>query len=138
MGHNAAIKRFSATTEGQPLELFDEAHGRMPVLRELFASPWIVRASELGRRDGSCAAKHADEPLEVTWDAPRQCPSAFQRAGQTYRIEAIIQSWAVERAWWDPREHVSRRFWRVLSAGGVYDIAYDREDGRWLLMGIQD
>ena len=138
MGHNTAIKRFSATPVGQPLELFEETHGRMPIVLELFASPWVVHASDVMRRDGSCAAKHAAEPLGVTWDAAGQHPSAFTRAEQVYLIDAIVQSWAIEKAWWDPRKRVSRRFWRVSAAGGVYDIAYNRDDGSWLLMGIQD
>jgi len=138
VGHNAAIKQFTATPAGQPLELFDQEHERLPVVLELFASPWIVRAAELTPGEGSNAVKHASEALEVTWDAVRQHPLAFKRDERLYPVDTVVQSWAVERAWWDPHQRVSRRFWRVLSAGGVYDIAYNREDGRWLLMGIQD
>lgn len=138
MGRNSAIKRFSATPAGQPIELFDGSNGRMPVVLELFASPWIVRASELVRRDGSCAAKHAAEPLGVVWDASMQRPMQFTRADETYSIDAVVQSWSIERTWWDPRARVSRRFWRVAARGGVYDIAYDRDADSWLLMGIQD
>jgi len=138
MGRNTAIKRFSATPAGQPIELFDEVSGRMPAILELFASPWIVRASELVHRDGSCAAKHADERLEVVWDAASQRPIQFTRADERYSVEAVVQSWAIERAWWNPRARVSRRFWRVVARGGVYDIAYDRDADRWLLIGIQD
>ncbi len=138
MGRNAAIKQFSATPAGQPIELFDEVSGRMPAILELFASPWIVRASDLVHRDGACAAKHADERLDVVWDAASQRPAQFTRAEETYTIEAVVQSWAIERAWWNPRARVSRRFWRVAACGGVYDIAYDRDADRWLLIGIQD
>ena len=138
MGRNADIKRYSTSTLGQPVELFDTKRGRLPVILQLLASPWIVRASELKRADGSCAAKHAEEDVEVVWDAARQYPSSFTRAGRVYRIDAIVQIWAAEKAWWDPRRRVSRRFWRVLSRGGVYDLAYDRGDGSWRLIGIQD
>lgn len=138
MGRNTAIKRFSATPAGQPIELFDNATGHMPAILELFASPWIVRATELIHRDGSCAAKHAAESLEVVWDASTQRPARFTRAERDYVIDAVIQAWAIERAWWDPRARVSRRFWRVAARGGVYDIAYDRDADSWLLMGIQD
>ena len=117
------------SSAGQPIELFDSKRGRLPVIFELLASPWIVRASELERADGSCAAKRAEEDVDVVWDAARQYPSSFTRDGRTYRIDAIVQIWAAERAWWDPRRRVSRRFWRVLSRGGVYDLAYDREQG---------
>lgn len=138
MGRNAAIKRFSAQTPGQPLELFETKRSRLPVIVELLASPWIVRASDLMRHDGSGAAKRAEEIVEVVWDAERQYPTLFVRGERRYRIDAIVQVWAAERAWWDPRRRVSRRFWRVLSRGGVYDLAYDRTDGSWLLIGIQD
>jgi len=138
MGRNSAIKRFSATPAGQPLELFDEGHARMPMILELLASPWIMRASDIVQRGGSCAVKHAAEPLDVLWDATLQRPSEFTRGEQRYHIDAVVQSWAVERAWWDPRARVSRRFWRVAARGGVYDIAYDRDTDSWLLMGIQD
>ena len=138
MGRNAAIKRYSTSPEGQPAELFETKRARLPVVLELLASPWIVRASDLARGDGSCAAKRAEELVEVVWDAERQYPSSFSRSGRVYRIDAIVQIWAAERAWWDPRKRVSRRFWRVLSRGGVYDLAYDRKQGTWLLIGIQD
>ena len=138
MGRNSAIKRYNATSPGQPLEFFETKRGRLPVIVELLASPWIVRASDLVRADGSCAAKHAEQPVEVVWDPEQQHPSSFTRGRRVYRIDAIVQVWATERAWWDPRKRVSRRFWRVLARGGVYDLAYDRESGSWLLIGIQD
>jgi len=74
----------------------------------------------------------------VEWDAERQCPTAFTRDHKRYRVDAIIQVWATDRAWWDPRRRVSRRFVRVLSRGGIYDLAFDRQNGVWLLTGIQD
>ena len=138
VGRNSAIKRFSASSDGQPLELFGGKRSRMPVIVELLASPWIVRASDLTRKDGSGAAKHAEEPVDVVWDARRLYPTSFTREGRDYRIDAIVQVWATERAWWDPRKRVSRRFWRVLARGGVYDLAYDRGSASWLLVGIQD
>lgn len=138
MGRNAAIKQYSTHKAGQPSELFETKRSRLPVIIELLASPWIVRASDLVKRDGSCSAKRAEQPVDVVWDAQRQYPAAFTRAGRTYRIDAIVQIWAAERAWWDPRKRVSRRFWRVLARGGVYDLAYDKTTGTWLLIGIQD
>jgi hypothetical protein len=138
VGRNSDIKRFSATSAGQPLELFGTTRSRMPVIVELLASPWIVRASDLVRRDGSGAAKRAEEPVEVVWDSERGYPMTFTREGRAYRIDAIVQVWATERSWWNPRRRVSRRFWRVLARGGVYDLAYDRGSASWLLIGIQD
>jgi hypothetical protein len=138
VGRNASIKRYSSSVAGQAAELFDGKRSRLPVILELLASPWIVRASELLGRDGSCATRLAEEPVAVAWDAERRYPSSFTRADRTYRIDAIVQVWVAERAWWDPRHKVSRRFWRVLARGGVYDLAYDRDQGTWFLIGIQD
>jgi hypothetical protein len=123
---------------GQPLELFETRRSRLPVIVELLASPWIVRASELARKDGSSATKHTEEAIDVVWNTTNQLPASFSRGGRVYRIDAVVQVWATERAWWDPRKRVSRRFWRVLSRGGVYDLAYDRTRDKWLLIGIQD
>jgi len=138
MGRNAAIKRFDAARAGTPLELFESRRSRLPVVLELLASPWIVRASELVRRDGSSAAKHVAEEVTVEWDAMRRCPTAFVRGPKRYRIDAIVQVWAAEKVWWDPRRHVSQRYWRVLSRGGVYDLTFDRTSVTWRLVGIQD
>jgi hypothetical protein len=138
VGRNAAIKKFDATPDGQPMELLDTTRGKAPIIVELLRSPWIARASDLVRRDGTCATKRREEPLEVTWNTERQCPVKFVRTGRLYLIDEIVQVWATERAWWDPRRHVSRRYWRVLARGGIYDLAYDRIAGVWLLVGVQD
>lgn len=138
MGRNSAIKRYNAAKAGQPLELFEGRRSRLPVIVELLASPWIVRASELAHRDGSSAAKHVAEDVTVEWDAHRLCPSAFVRDGRRYSVDAILQVWSAERSWWDSRRHVSRRYWRVLSRGGIYDLAFDRTSATWRLVGIQD
>ncbi len=142
MGRNTAIKRYDATPAGQPMELFSSKHARLPVIVELLASPWIMRASDLARKDGACATRRAEESVTVEWDAQRQCPVAFLRdvrgVSKRYRVDAVIQVWATERSWWDPRQHVSRRFFRVLARGGVYDLAFDRSGASWLLTGIQD
>lgn len=138
MGRNAAIKHYDATPEGQPLELLETKHARLPVIVELLRSPWIVRASDLARRDGTNATKHTEDLVQVGWDNQRQCPEYFIRERRRYRIDAVIQMWATDRAWWDPRKRISRRYWRVLARGGVYDLAYDRETAAWLLVGIQD
>lgn len=138
MGRNAQIKRFSATRHGQPLDLFGSRASRLPVLLELLASPWVMRASEIVHSDGSSALKRVAEDVVVEWDPDRSCPRAFVRAGRRFRIDAVLQSWSSERAWWDPRRHVSRRYWRVLARGGVYDLAFDRMDSTWRLTGIHD
>jgi len=138
VGRNTAIKRYDTTPAGQPMELFETKRSRLPIVVELLRSPWIVRASDLTRKDGSSAAKRTDQPVTVEWNHERQCPQAFVRDHKRYRIDAIIQVWATEKSWWDPRRRVSRRFFRVLSRGGVYDLAFDRATGEWSLVGIQD
>lgn len=138
MGRNATIKHYDATPGGQPLELLEGAHAKAPVVGELLRSPWVVRASELLPRDGASVTKRATEVVAVDWDAERQYPVAFVRGTLVYRIDGVVQMWAADRSWWDPRRRVSRRYWRVLARGGVYDLAYDRETGNWMLVGIQD
>ena len=138
MGRNSAIKHYETTPEGQPMELEDSQHGRQPVVRELLKSPWLVRASELVLRDDAWSTKRTDEQIDVVWDGERQRPVAFVRGGKRWKIDAIIQTWSVERAWWDPRRRVSRHVWRVVARGGVYDLAFDRIENSWFLFGIQD
>lgn len=137
MGRNSAIKRFDARI-GQPLELLDDRNGRRGALEALLASPWLVRASELVHRDGSSAARHVVETVTVEWDSPKGRPAAFTRGSRRYCVDAVLQVWASEKSWWDPRRKVSKRYWRVLSRDGVYDLAFDRVSGAWQLIGIQD
>lgn len=155
MGRNADIKRYEVHPEGQPMDLFaaaaadarraadarsatDPRHGRLPVVLELLKSPWIVRASELVSRPGEAAAKRWSEAVDVEWDGTRGAPAAFTWRGKRYRVDALVQRWTIERAWWDPRARVSRRCFRVLARGGVYDLAFDRLARVWLLVGVLD
>jgi len=138
VGRNTAIKQFDAAPAGQPMELFESARSQAPVLAELLRSPWLVRASDLVRRDGGGTTKRIEESVTVEWDSQRQCPRWFTRSQERYFVDAVIQVWATERRWWDPRVRVSRRFFRVLARGGVYDVAFDRSAGGWLLTGVQD
>lgn len=138
MGRNSAIKHFDATPEGQPMEFYDSQRGRQPIVRELLRSPWIMRASDLLCREDTWSTKRIERPVEVVWDADRQRPVAFLREERTWRIDAVIQTWTVERSWWNFRRHVSRHVWRVVARGGVYDLAFDRVRNAWFLLGIQD
>ncbi|MDZ4169005.1 MAG: hypothetical protein U1E26_05065 [Coriobacteriia bacterium] len=139
MGRNAEIKRFNGARSGQPLELFDGGRiSKLPIIVELLASPWILSASDLVRRDGSVAPKRVAEDIVVEWDTGRGCPLAFIRGTRRFGVDAVLQVWSSERAWWDPRRHVSRRYWRVLARGGVYDLVFDRSENTWQLIGIQD
>jgi hypothetical protein len=138
MGRNSAIKQFNARPEGQPMELVDSLHGRTPAIHELLQSPWLVRASELLKRDETFSTKRLEQPLDVTWDPERERPAAFVRNGRTWRVDAVVQTWSVERSWWERRKRVSRQMWRVIARGGVYDLAFDRLENAWFLLGVQD
>lgn len=138
MGRNADIKRFEVHPEGQPMELFGSRPGRSPVILELLASPWIVRGREVAQRGDGAGCKRVEEAAEVEWDGERRCPVAFRWRGRRYTVDAVAQTWAVERRWWSPSRRVSRRCFRVLARGGVYDLAYDRLASHWLLLGVAD
>lgn len=139
MGRNRAIKTFDPRKAGQPLDLFTATDTRLPVIIELLRSPWIMRASELVQPGGSgLAGKQREREIEVVWDGGRAAPRSFDIEGRRYVVDAVVQSWAVERSWWDPRRRLSRRCYRVLTRGGLYDLAYDRTADRWLLTGVVD
>lgn len=139
MGRNAAIKEYRSLPEGLPLDLFDSAEGRRPVVRDLLSTPWLVRASELCRAGDGGLGRRIDEPVAASWDPISRSPAAFAWRGRLYDVASIVQTWAVEHAWWDAGQRVSRRCWRVVAAsGGTYDLAFDRLTGAWLLLGMQD
>lgn len=137
MGRNRAIKEFDPARDGgQPLDLFTGRDSRVPVVLELLRSPWVVRGSQMA--GGSGSGKRRDEVIDVVWDGAKRSPAAFVWRGTRYRVDALVQTWMVERRWWDPRHRVSRRCFRVLARGGLYDVAYDRLSGVWLLAGVID
>lgn len=139
MGRNRAIKEFDpAKKAGQPLDLFSGRDTRRPVIVELLRSPWIVRGSQVASGSSGHGGKRREEEVEVVWDGTRRAPASFRMHGKRYIVDALVQTWALERAWWDPRARLSRRCFRVLARGGLYDLAYDRLTDRWLLVGIVD
>lgn len=139
MGRNSAIKRYEPLAEGRPLDLFDSAEGRRPVVRDLLTTPWLVRASDIAGTGDSGAGRKVCEPIVVSWDAEERRPHGFVRGGEFQRVSGIAQTWAVDRRWWEPDRHVSQRCWRILTeSGAVYDLAFDRVSGTWLLLGIVD
>lgn len=137
MGENAAIKRFDPRA-GQTDDLFTSVRGRLPVVLELLKSPWIRRASDLLAAEDAASGKRIETPVEVGWDGERRSPVTFIWDDRRHYVDALVQTWAVERRWWDVEHRVSRRCFRVLARGGVYDLAYDRLSGEWLLVGILD
>lgn len=138
MGHNHAIKAFDPRTPGHTLDLFTSLDTRGPVLAELARSPWFVRAAELASPGSGLAGKRRERAIDVIWDEERGVPQAFLCDGRRYPVELVVQTWAVERAWWDPRRRVSRHYLRVLTGAGLYDLAYDHTSARWLLVGVVD
>ncbi len=138
MGRNRAIKAFEPRTPGTPLDLFTAADARTPVILELLRSPWIMRGSAVAPGASTGAGKRRERTIGVIWEVERCMPRSFTLDGQRYPIDAVVQTWAVERAWWDPRRALSRQCFRVLARGGLYDLAYDRITERWLLIGIVD
>ena len=138
MGRNRAIKAFDPRATGHTLDLFSASDARSPVVTELLKSPWISRASELATPGSGLAGKRREREVEVVWDAGRAMPRSFTLESRRYIVDTLVQSWAIERAWWDPRRALSRRCFRVLASGGLYDLAYDRLANRWLLTGVVD
>jgi hypothetical protein len=131
MGRNEAIRRFDAKRAGQPLDLFESA-SRLPVVLELLSSPWIQRGSQI---DGP---RRVEVEVPVEWDAERARPCSFVWKQKRYVVDALVQQWSVDCLWWDRPRARSRRCFRVIARGGVYDLAYDRIGARWLLVGVVD
>ena len=144
MGRNADIKRYPLHPEGQAIDLF--ARGtRSPIVAELLATPWITRASTLAGAEpdtpeaGDGSGKRVGREVKVRWDPEHHRPGWFEVAGKgRYVVEALIGHWVEDRFWWDPDIHVSRRCFRVLARGGVWDLAYDLISRTWSLVGIGD
>lgn len=139
MGRNTAIKQYTSLPDGLPLDIFDPAAGRRSVVLDLLATPWLVRASELRHPGDGALGRRIGEAVAVLWDASSRMPAAFTWRGRLYDVASVVQTWAVEHAWWDAEVRVSRRCWRVVAeSGGTYDLAFDRVTGAWLLLGMQD
>ena len=138
MGRNAEIRGYEPHPEGQSMDLFETTRGRLPVVLELLKSPWVSRASELEQKGEATTCRQLEKPLDVVWDGERRSPSSFRLHGREYRVDALLQAWTVDRWWWVPDRRVSRRCFRVLARGGVYDLAFDRLAESWLLIGVVD
>jgi hypothetical protein len=131
MGHNAAIRQFDAKKAGQPLDLFERA-GRAPVILELLSTPWLQRGSQIA------GPRRSEVEVPVQWDSERSRPLSFTWKDKRYVVDALVQQWAVDALWWDRRRARSRRCFRVIARGGVYDLAYDRIGEHWLLVDVVD
>ncbi|HET6498125.1 MAG TPA: DUF6504 family protein [Coriobacteriia bacterium] len=138
MGRDTAIKQYTPLAEGRADDLFSSREGRAPVIEDLRATPWFVPASELAHPGSAGLGKLVVEPIAATWDAIRRAPAAFAWRSRVYDVESVVQTWAVERMWWDAAHAVSLRCWRVVADGGTYDLGFDRARGGWLLLGVLD
>ena len=136
VGRNEDIKRFDARSTGQSADLFDCPKGAVPVVTELLSTSWVGRASDLPSGDSS--GKRADIAVEVEWDGERGRPAAFRYKRARRAVDDVVMQWAVEHDWWDPTRSVSRRCFRVVAGGGVWDLAFDREHEKWFLIGVVD
>jgi hypothetical protein len=131
MGRNAEIRRFDAKRAGQPLDLF-QTSSRLPVVLELLSTPWLKRGSQIA------GPTRTEVEVPVEWDEGQGRPLAFIWKQKRYVVDGIVQQWAVDTRWWDRPRARSRRCFRVVARGGVYDLAFDRIDERWLLVGVLD
>ena len=131
MGNNTPIRRFDARKSGQPLDLFESA-SRLPVVLELLSTPWLRRGSDVS------GPARVEVAVPVEWDPERGRPGSFIRKGKRYEVDQVVTQWAVDTRWWDRERAVSRRCFRVIARGGVYDLAYDRLGEQWLLVGVVD
>jgi len=137
MGFNKTIKAFDPRMTGTTLDLFSDRDARLPVVLELLKSPWIMSGRDLSGANDT-RGLHLGSMIEVSWNAARRAPCSFVYSDRRYNVDAIVQTWAIEQRWWDREQRVSRRCFRVLARGGVYDLAYDRLGQRWLLADIID
>jgi len=138
VGRNATIKRYAPLADGRADDLFSSREGRAPVIEDFRRTPWFVRASELALPGDGGLGKRICEPVAVSWNASRRAPAAFAWRSHVHDVEAVVQTWAVERAWWDAEHAVSLRCWRVVADEGTYDLAFNRVSGSWLLLGVLD
>ena len=93
VGRNAAIKALNATPWVSRSSFRDQTLAASGFV-ELLKSPWIVRASDLARRDGVLAAKRPTSRSRSsgTGTGVRR---AFVR-GTTPPVDAVVQAWATE------------------------------------------
>ena len=91
-----------------------------------------------------------DDPIDVRRGlvAGLDAPEQFVWRGRLWVVREIIAHWVRTGAWWEQSEPMDllaeREVWRVeagrgrTTGGGVFDLAFDWGDGRWLLVCSHD
>jgi hypothetical protein len=72
-------------------------------------------------------------PITVAWRPSTQAPAAFLWRRRRWRVDRVLQRWAIDTGWWSAELHIDRRFFRVVAEGRVFDLFYDRRERRWFL-----
>jgi len=72
-------------------------------------------------------------PITVVWRPLTRAPKAFVWRERRWRVERVLQRWSIDTGWWREELHTDRRFFRVVAQGRVFDLFYDRRQGRWFL-----
>jgi hypothetical protein len=72
-------------------------------------------------------------PITVVWRPLSRAPRAFVWHRRRWRVECVLQRWAVDTGWWNDDVRVDRRYFRVMADGRVFDIYLDRVRKRWFL-----
>ena len=72
-------------------------------------------------------------PITVTWRPVAHAPAAFLWNNHRWRVDRVLQRWAIDTGWWSDELHVDRRYLRVVADDRVFDLFYDRRQHRWFL-----
>ena len=72
-------------------------------------------------------------PIAVAWRPHAHVPAAFLWRKRRWGVDRVLQRWSIDTGWWREELHTDRRFFRVVAQGRVFDLFYDRRQGRWFL-----
>lgn len=87
-------------------------------------------------------SRRIEQPVEVVGSLPpsgegRDGPAAFiVWRGRRLRVLECLEEWYEMGRWWDGEGE--RRFVRVLTEAGIYELGLDVATGRWQLYRILD
>jgi hypothetical protein len=72
-------------------------------------------------------------PITVLWRPLSHSPRAFVWRGRRWRVERVLQRWAIDTGWWNDDVRIDRRYFRLMADGRLFDIYLDRVRRRWFL-----